>query len=68
MKVLGLRLNAKKSVLSPLQRTTYLGVVWDFNHDAGRYVPYSDRVDFNGSQESERRPAIHCQAVSETAE
>ncbi len=29
MKVLGLRLNAKKSVLSPLQRTTYLGVVWD---------------------------------------
>ncbi len=29
MKVLGLRLNPKKSVLSPLQRTTYLGVVWD---------------------------------------
>ncbi|KAL0162339.1 hypothetical protein M9458_041735, partial [Cirrhinus mrigala] len=27
MKELGLRLNAKKSVLSPLQRTTYLGVV-----------------------------------------
>ncbi len=26
---LGLRLNAKKSVLSPVQRTTYLGVVWD---------------------------------------
>ncbi len=29
MKELGLRLNAKKSVLSPLQRTTYLGLVWD---------------------------------------
>ncbi len=29
MEELGLRLNAKKSVLSPLQRTTYLGVVWD---------------------------------------
>ncbi|KAI2655478.1 Transposon Ty3-G Gag-Pol polyprotein [Labeo rohita] len=29
MKALGLRLNAKKSVLSPLQRTTYLGVVWN---------------------------------------
>ncbi len=29
MKELGLRLNAKKSVLCPLQRTTYLGVVWD---------------------------------------
>ncbi len=26
---LGLRLNAKKSALSPAQRTTYLGVVWD---------------------------------------
>ncbi len=29
MKVLELRLNAKKSVLSPARRTTYLGVVWD---------------------------------------
>ncbi len=27
-KELGLRLNTKKSVLSPVQRTTYLGVVW----------------------------------------
>ncbi len=29
MKELGLRLNAKKSVLSPLQRTTFFDVVWD---------------------------------------
>ncbi len=29
MKELGLRLNDNKSVLSPLQRTTFLGVVWD---------------------------------------
>ncbi|KAI2646175.1 Transposon Ty3-G Gag-Pol polyprotein [Labeo rohita] len=29
IKMLGLRLNAKKSVLFPSQRTTYLGVVWD---------------------------------------
>ncbi len=29
MKELGLQLNARKSVLSPLQRTTFLGVVWD---------------------------------------
>ncbi len=29
VKDLGLRLNAKKSVLPPVQRTTYLGVVWD---------------------------------------
>ncbi len=29
MKEQGIRLNAKKCVLSPLQRTTYLDVVWD---------------------------------------
>ncbi|KAI2642464.1 Lamina-associated polypeptide 2, isoform alpha [Labeo rohita] len=29
LRSLGLRLNAKKSVLSPAQRTMYLGVVWD---------------------------------------
>ncbi len=29
MKELGLRLNAKKSGLSPLQGTTFLGVAWD---------------------------------------
>ncbi len=29
MKGLGLRLNAKKSVLSPLRRTTFLGVAWE---------------------------------------
>ncbi len=28
MKEMGLRLNAKRSVLSPLQRTTFLGMVW----------------------------------------
>ncbi len=31
MKELGLRLNAKKSVLSPPQRTTFLGMVWDWH-------------------------------------
>ncbi|KAL0148000.1 hypothetical protein M9458_056674 [Cirrhinus mrigala] len=39
MKVLGLRLNAKKSVLSPLQRTTYLGVVWDLTTMQTRLSP-----------------------------
>ncbi|KAI2646041.1 Transposon Ty3-I Gag-Pol polyprotein [Labeo rohita] len=39
MKVLGLRLNAKKSVLSPLQRTTYLGVVWDSTTMQARLSP-----------------------------
>ncbi len=38
-----------------------------FDHDAGTYVPCSDRVKPHGSQESERRPGTHCQAVSETA-
>ncbi len=37
------------------------------DHDAGTYVPCSDRVDPHGSQESERRPVTHCQAVPETA-
>ncbi len=39
MKELGLRLNAKKSVLSPLQRTTFLGVVWDSTAMQGRLSP-----------------------------
>ncbi len=39
MKVLGLRLNPKKSVLSPLQRTTYLRVVWDSTTMQARMSP-----------------------------
>ncbi|KAI2651794.1 Protein P [Labeo rohita] len=39
MKELGLRLNAKKSVLSPVQRTTYLGVVWDLTTMQARLSP-----------------------------
>ncbi|KAL0173474.1 hypothetical protein M9458_029442, partial [Cirrhinus mrigala] len=39
MKELGLRLNAKKSVLSTLQRTTYLGVVWDSTTMQARLSP-----------------------------
>ncbi|KAL0199681.1 hypothetical protein M9458_002868, partial [Cirrhinus mrigala] len=39
MKTLGLRLNAKKSVLSPLQRTTYLRVVWDSTTMQARLSP-----------------------------
>ncbi len=39
MKVLGLRLNPRKSVLSPLQRTTYLGVVWDSTTMQARMSP-----------------------------
>ncbi len=61
MKELGLRLSAKKSVISPLQSTTYLGV--GFDHDAGTFVLCSDRVDSHYGQESQRRPVTHCQAV-----
>ncbi|KAI2646068.1 Transposon Ty3-G Gag-Pol polyprotein [Labeo rohita] len=39
MKELGLRLNARKSVLSPLQRTTYLGMVWDSTTMQARLSP-----------------------------
>ncbi len=39
----------------------------EFDHDAGTNVSCSDRVDFHVSQESERRPVTHCQAVSEIA-
>ncbi len=39
MKLLGLRLNAKKSVLSPLHRTSYLGVVWHWTTMQARLSP-----------------------------
>ncbi len=39
LKVLGLRLNAKNCVFSPLQRTTYLGVVWDSTTMQARMSP-----------------------------
>ncbi|KAI2653718.1 Fumarate hydratase class II [Labeo rohita] len=54
MKKLGLRLNTKKSVLSPLQRTTYLGVVWDSTTMQACLSPA--RIDPCCSRESERRP------------
>ncbi|KAI2664001.1 ORF V: Enzymatic polyprotein [Labeo rohita] len=59
LKELGLRFNAKKSVLSRH------GV--GFDHDAGTFVTCSDRVDPHCSHESERRPVTHCKAVPATA-
>ncbi len=44
MKELGLRLNAKKSVLSPLQRTTFFDVVWDSTSMQARLSPA--RIEF----------------------
>ncbi len=37
-----------------------------FDHDAGTFVSSSDRIDSHYSQESQRRPVTHCQAVSKT--
>ncbi len=66
MKELGLRLNAKKSVLSPLQRTTYLGVVWDSTTMQARLSPA--RIEsILTTVKTQRRPVTHCQAVSEAA-
>ncbi len=39
MKQLGLKLNAKESVLSPVQRTSYLGVVWNSTTMQARMSP-----------------------------
>ncbi|GAA6098881.1 uncharacterized protein LOC116675969, partial [Tachysurus ichikawai] len=39
MKVLGFRLNAGKSVLSPAQRTTFLGIIWDSARMQARLSP-----------------------------
>ncbi len=44
-------------MLSSVQRTTYLGVVWD---STTMPVYYLDRVDPYRSHESERRPVTHC--------
>ncbi|KAI2662352.1 putative outer membrane protein pmp14 [Labeo rohita] len=54
MKELGLRLNAKKSVLSPLQRTTYLGMVWDRPRCRHVFLLLGSSHP-RGSQESESR-------------
>ncbi len=44
MKELGLRQNTKKSVISPLQWTTFFGVVWDSTSMQARLSPASCRV------------------------
>ncbi len=67
MKVLGVKTERQEECAFSITENhlSWCGV--GFNHDAGTYVPCSDRVDPHGSQESERRPVTHCQAVSETA-
>ncbi len=65
-KELGFRLNIRKVCFSSTENLLPgRGVGSD--HDAGTYVPCSDRVNPHISQESKRRPVTHCQAVSKTA-
>ncbi len=61
MKDMGLRLNAKKSVLPSVQRTTYLGVVWDSTMMQARLSPAPVRLS---PVPSERRPVAHSEAFS----
>ncbi len=66
LKELRLRLNIRKVCFSSTENhLSGRGVGSD--HDAGMYVPCSDRVNPHVSQESKRRPVTHCQAVSKTA-
>ncbi len=58
---MGLRLNAKKSVLPSVQRTTYLGVVWDSTMMQARLSPAPVRLS---PVPSERRPVAHSEAFS----
>ncbi len=66
LKKLGLWLNAKKSVLSPLQRTTFLGVIWDSTSMQERLSPGTYRFHPVGCGKNKARPVTHCQTVSET--
>ncbi len=67
MKELGLRLNAKKSVLSPLQRTTYLGVVWDSTTMQARLSPARIELILNTVRRVREGLSLTGQAVSNTA-
>ncbi len=60
-KELGLRLNIRKVCFSSTENLLS-GRGVGSNHDAGTYVPCSDRVNPHISQESKRRR--HCQAAS----
>ncbi len=60
MKELGLRLNAKKTVLSPVQVTTYLGMVWNSTTMQAHLSPAHSR------EQCQARPSTHCETVSKT--
>ncbi|KAI2653798.1 hypothetical protein H4Q32_014146 [Labeo rohita] len=67
MKELGLRLNARKSVLSPLQRTTYLGMVWDSTTMQARLSPARIESILTAVTRVKEGRVTHCKAVPVTA-
>ncbi len=66
MKELGLRLNAKKSVLSPIEKGHFSWRGMRLNIDAGAPVTGTYRVHPVGCKKYKARPVTHCQTVSET--
>ncbi len=67
MKKLGLRhKRQEKCALSPLQRTTFLGVIWDSTSMQARLSPARYRIHPVGCGKNKARPVTHCQTVSET--
>ncbi len=58
-KELRLRLNTRKVCFSSTENhLSGRGV--GFDHDAGMYIPCSDRVNPHVSQESKKKPVTHC--------
>ncbi len=62
---LGLRLNAKKSVLSPAQRTTYLGVVWNSVTMQAQLSPACVKSILNALKNIKLGQRIYCSLPSE---
>ena len=63
---LGLRLNTKKSVLAPAQRTTFLRVVWDSVTMRAQVVSCTDRIHPGHGDQDKARPGHHCKTFSES--
>ncbi len=66
MRDLGVKTKRKEKCASSSTEDHLSGRSVGLDHDAGSSVSCSYRVDPRNSQESERRPVTHCEAVSET--
>ncbi len=63
---LGVKTKRKENCASSSTEDHLSGRGVGFDHDAGTSVSCSYRFDPRDSQESERRPVTHCEAVSKT--